>query len=228
MYIIRLLSIVKWMGREKILDNVDLAVEAGELVVVRGRSGVGKTTLAKIISLLIKPDEGSLEFMNRDITDINESERAFLRLKYIGYIDQMFKLIPSISVADNVELPLKLLGIPRNERRKKVSDILAYLGLEDKMYRYPDELSGGEKQRIAIARALVKDPILVVGDEPISNLDDNTAHKVMEIFRKYIDEKGTAIIITTTDLYQNYNSDKDLLLVNGKLYTSHYPLVSSV
>ncbi|MEM4744306.1 MAG: ABC transporter ATP-binding protein [Ignisphaera sp.] len=222
MYIIRLLSIVKWMGREKILDNVDLAVEAGELVVVRGRSGVGKTTLAKIISLLIKPDEGSLEFMNRDITDINESERAFLRLKYIGYIDQMFKLIPSISVADNVELPLKLLGIPRNERRKKVSDILAYLGLEDKMYRYPDELSGGEKQRIAIARALVKDPILVVGDEPISNLDDNTAHKVMEIFRKYIDEKGTAIIITTTDLYQNYNSDKDLLLVNGKLYTSHY------
>ncbi|MEM1683993.1 MAG: ABC transporter ATP-binding protein [Ignisphaera sp.] len=223
MYIIRLLSIVKWMGREKILDNVDLAVEAGELVVVRGRSGVGKTTLAKIISLLIKPDEGSLEFMNRDITDINESERAFLRLKYIGYIDQMFKLIPSISVADNVELPLKLLGIPRNERRKKVSDILAYLGLEDKMYRYPDELSGGEKQRIAIARALVKDPILVVGDEPISNLDDNTAHKVMEIFRKYIDEKGTAIIITTTDLYQNYNSDKDLLLVNGKLYTSHYP-----
>lgn len=228
MYIIRLLSIVKWMGREKILDNVDLAVEAGELVVVRGRSGVGKTTLAKIISLLIKPDEGSLEFMNRDITDINESERAFLRLKYIGYIDQMFKLIPSISVADNVELPLKLLGIPRNERRKKVSDILAYLGLEDKMYRYPDELSGGEKQRIAIARALVKDPILVVGDEPISNLDDNTAHKVMEIFRKYIDEKGTAIIITTTDLYQNYNSDKDLLLVNGKLYTSHYTLVSSV
>lgn len=223
MYIIRLLSIVKWMGREKILDNVDLAVEAGELVVVRGRSGVGKTTLAKIISLLIKPDEGSLEFMNRDITDINESERAFLRLKYIGYIDQMFKLIPSISVADNVELPLKLLGIPRNERRKKVSDILAYLGLEDKMYRYPDELSGGEKQRIAIARALVKDPILVVGDEPISNLDDNTAHKVMEIFRKYVDEKGTAIIITTTDLYQNYNSDKDLLLVNGKLYTSHYP-----
>ncbi|MEM0489819.1 MAG: ABC transporter ATP-binding protein [Ignisphaera sp.] len=222
MYIIRLLSIVKWMGREKILDNVDLAVEAGELVVVRGRSGVGKTTLAKIISLLIKPDEGSLEFMNRDITDINESERAFLRLKYIGYIDQMFKLIPSISVADNVELPLKLLGIPRNERRKKVSDILAYLGLEDKMYRYPDELSGGEKQRIAIARALVKDPILVVGDEPISNLDDNTAHKVMEIFRKYVDEKGTAIIITTTDLYQNYNSDKDLLLVNGKLYTSHY------
>jgi len=210
------------MGREKILDNVDLAVEAGELVVVRGRSGVGKTTLAKIISLLIKPDEGSLEFMNRDITDINESERAFLRLKYIGYIDQMFKLIPSISVADNVELPLKLLGIPRNERRKKVSDILAYLGLEDKMYRYPDELSGGEKQRIAIARALVKDPILVVGDEPISNLDDNTAHKVMEIFRKYVDEKGTAIIITTTDLYQNYNSDKDLLLVNGKLYTSHY------
>ncbi|MEM0371814.1 MAG: ABC transporter ATP-binding protein [Ignisphaera sp.] len=222
MYIIRLLSIVKWMGREKILDNVDLAVEAGELVVVRGRSGVGKTTLAKIISLLIKPDEGSLEFMNRDITDINESERAFLRLKYIGYIDQMFKLIPSISVADNVELPLKLLGIPRNERRKKVSDILAYLGLEDKMYRYPDELSGGEKQRIAIARALVKDPILVVGDEPISNLDDNTAHKVMEIFRKYVDEKGAAIIITTTDLYQNYNSDKDLLLVNGKLYTSHY------
>ncbi|MEM1897100.1 MAG: ABC transporter ATP-binding protein [Ignisphaera sp.] len=222
MYIIRLLSIVKWMGREKILDNVDLAVETGELVVVRGRSGVGKTTLAKIISLLIKPDEGSLEFMNRDITDINESERAFLRLKYIGYIDQMFKLIPSISVADNVELPLKLLGIPRNERRKKVSDILAYLGLEDKMYRYPDELSGGEKQRIAIARALVKDPILVVGDEPISNLDDNTAHKVMEIFRKYVDEKGAAIIITTTDLYQNYNSDKDLLLVNGKLYTSHY------
>jgi len=207
------------MGREKILDNVDLAIEAGELVVVRGRSGVGKTTLAKILSLLIKPDEGSLEFIDRDVTSINEGERAFLRLKYIGYIDQMFKLIPSISVADNVELPLKLLGIPRNERRRKVSDILAYLGLEDKMYRYPDELSGGERQRVAIARALAKDPILVVGDEPISNLDDNTAQTVMKLFRRYVDEKGTAIIVTTTDLHQNYNSDKDLLLVNSKLHT---------
>lgn len=216
---LRLLSICKSIGGNIVLNNIDLDIGSGDIIVVRGRSGVGKTTLAKIASLLLKPDKGSIEFMNKDITSLNNSMISYLRLRYIGYIDQMFRLIPYISVYENIELPLKMIGIPKNKRRKKILDIASLLGIDDKLYRYPDELSGGEKQRAVIVRAIAKEPKLIVGDEPTSNLDDYTAQNIVKIFREIANDKDIAILITTTDFYQDFAQDKDLLLSNGRLYT---------
>ena len=215
--IIRLEGISKVVGREKVLDNIDLVVEPGSLVVVRGRSGVGKTTLAKIASLLLRPDHGRILFRGQDITDKNDSYWSWIRLKHIGYIDQFFRLIPTLTILENVELPLALLGIDKSTRVDKALEILDELGLKDKVYRYPLELSGGERQRVAIARALVKDPILLVGDEPFSNLDEETISIVLDIFKRMCKEKKTGILLTTTDLYYRFNADMDFLLINSKL-----------
>ena len=215
--IIKLESVSKVVGREKVLDNIDLVVEPGSFVVVRGRSGVGKTTLAKIASLLLKPDHGRIIFRGQDITSKSNGYWSWIRLRYIGYIDQFFRLIPSLTILENVELPLALLGIDKSTRVNKALEILDELGLKDKVYRYPLELSGGERQRVAIARALVKDPILLVGDEPFSNLDEETISIVLDIFKRMCKEKKTGILLTTTDLYYRFNADMDFLLINSKL-----------
>ncbi len=215
--IIKLERISKTLGHEKVLDNVDLVIEPGSFIVVRGRSGVGKTTLAKIASLLLRPDNGRIYFRGEDITDKSDNYWSWIRLKYIGYIDQYYRLIPTFTVLDNVELPLALLGVDKKTRREKALKILSKLGIRDKAYKYPSELSGGQRQRVAIARALIKDPVLIVGDEPLSNLDEETSAIVLKIFKETIKEKNTGILLTTTDLYYEYNADKDLILVNGKL-----------
>ncbi|MCD6301147.1 MAG: ABC transporter ATP-binding protein [Staphylothermus sp.] len=196
---------------------MDLVIEPGSFIVVRGRSGVGKTTLAKIVSLLLRPDSGRIYFRGEDITNKNDSYWSWIRLKYIGYIDQFFKLIPTFTILENVELPLALLGIDKNTRRNKALKLLSELGLKDKAHSYPSELSGGQRQRVAIARALIKDPILIVGDEPLSNLDEETSSIVLNIFRKIAREKNAGILLTTTDLYYEYNTNRDLILVNNKL-----------
>jgi len=215
--IIRLESVSKVVGKEKVLDNIDLVVEPGSLIVVRGRSGVGKTTLAKIASLLLRPDHGRIFFRERDITDKSDSYWSWIRLRYIGYIDQFFRLIPTLTIPENVELPLALLGIDKNTRMNKALELLSELGLGDKVYRYPLELSGGERQKVAIARALVKDPLLIIGDEPLSNLDEDASLIVLGIFKRIAREKGTGILLTTTDLCYEFNADKDLMLLNNKL-----------
>jgi len=215
--IIKLESVSKVVGREKVLDNIDRVVEPGSFVVVRGRSGVGKTTLAKIASLLLRPDHGRILFRGQDITSKSNGYWSWIRLKYIGYIDQFFRLIPTLTILENVELPLALLGIDKSTRVDKALEILDELGLKDKVYRYPLELSGGERQRVVIARALVKDPLLIIGDEPLSNLDEETSLIVLSIFRRMAREKAAGILLTTTDLYYNFNADKDLLLYSNRL-----------
>lgn len=219
MDIVRLINVRKRVGREIVLDGVDLAVSPREIVLIRGRSGVGKTTLAKILALIHPPDSGEVLFLGENITSSSDGVRSMIRLKHIGYIDQHFKLIPSLTVLENVELPLRLMGAPRDKRRREAVNLLSRLGLEEKLHKYPHELSGGERQRVAIARALVKKPKLIVGDEPLSNLDDHTANKVMSILDEYIAENNGGVVITTTDLYRRIpNISRDLALVNGRLH----------
>ena len=217
MTIVELIEVKKYINKDLVLNGVNIAINEGEIIAVRGRSGVGKTTLAKIVALLYKPDNGSIIFMGKDVSNASDRVRSVIRLKYIGYIDQFFQLLPNINVLENVELPLKLMGMPKNKRRKRALELLSLLGLEDKAYKYPYELSGGERQRVAIARALVKKPILIVGDEILSNLDDYTAQNVMKILRRISKENKCGVLITTTDLYRPLDVDKDLVLINGKI-----------
>lgn len=215
MELLELRSVSKVVGNELVLVGVSLSLKSGDVLVVRGRSGVGKTTLAKIASLQLVPDEGSVKFMGIDLTNSNDDLRSLLRLRYVGYVDQEYTLLPRLTVRENVELPLALLGIPKKEREDRVRYILDQVGLGGLEDRYPTELSGGERQRVAIARALVKKPKLLVADEPFSNLDEITTSKIVSLLKTLLPE--TAILITTTDLSADYGIGVSKFLVRGKL-----------
>ena len=206
-----------FIGGEEVLRGVDLVIGKGEVVIVRGRSGVGKTTLARVAALLITPTSGRVVFMGKDVSSAPDPVRSLLRLKLIGYVDQSYTLIPSMTLLDNVALPLRLAGIGRRESVERASEALEALGIGDLARRYPREVSGGQRQRAAIARALVKRPRLVVADEPFSNLDDETTTSVLSVLKNYARSSGAGVLITTTDLLTEYGCDKDLSLVRGVL-----------
>lgn len=214
--VLKLTNVKKFVSGDLILDGVSLTISEGEVIVVRGRSGVGKTTLARISSLIDEPDEGVVVFRGVKVSGGSDYLRSELRLRYIGYVDQFFKLLPNLTVFENVELPLRLLGVPRDVRRERVLSMLRRLGLSGKEFRLPSELSGGERQRVAIARALVKNPLLVVLDEPFSNLDDHSISRVMGVIKE-LSNRCVGVLITTTDLYRPIEASKDLFLISGKL-----------
>lgn len=205
-------------GTETIIKDVTLSIREGEIIVVRGRSGVGKTTLARIAALLLEPSAGKIFFMNNDVTSLGDHSKSKLRLKYIGYVDQFHKLLPNLTVIDNVVLPLRLMGYKKQEAYREAIEILKALDIHHIKDKYPNEISGGQKQRVAIARALAKKPILFVGDEPFSNLDDETMNLVFDILLKHAKEKNMAALITTTDLYTKYPSHTEYQLNQGTLY----------
>jgi putative ABC transport system ATP-binding protein len=218
--VLTLRGVRKAVGSEVVLDEVSLELKPGRALVVRGRSGVGKTTLARIASLQQLPDSGYVEFLGYDVTSLSESARSSLRLMYVGYVDQEFTLLPKLTVYGNVELPLLLMGVPKEERTRRVLHYLKLLGVSHLSSRYPQELSGGERQRVAIARALVKKPKLLVADEPFSNLDEVTTSTVLEVLREAMRDLGTAVLILTTDLYADYGIGEVRFLQRGKLTSS--------
>ncbi|MEM2847997.1 MAG: ABC transporter ATP-binding protein [Zestosphaera sp.] len=215
--LLELRDVSKVVGNEFVLAGVSLSLRRGEVLVIRGRSGVGKTTLAKIASLLLTPDKGFVKFMSNDLSNSSDNLKSLLRLKYIGYVDQEYALLPRLTVYENVELPLALLGTPKIERRGRVNEVLNQVGLGGLENRYPAELSGGERQRVAIARALVKKPRLLVADEPFSNLDEITTSNIVRLFKTLVSETEAAILITTTDLNTDYGIGTSKFLIHGKL-----------
>lgn len=214
---LELQGVAKKINGERVLENIDLTIPRGVIVVVRGRSGVGKSTLAKIAALIIDPDSGRVVFNGRDVSGLSEHEKSALRLRYIGYVDQDCTLINELTVWENIELPLKLLGVEKNRRIEIVNSVVEALGLKGLEYRRPRELSGGQRQRVAIARALAKKPLLLVADEPLAHLDDETARIVLDYIREVAGETGMSVLMTTTDLYTRLEVDRDYLLVNGVL-----------
>jgi len=214
---LELQGVAKKINGERVLENIDLTIPRGVIVVVRGRSGVGKSTLAKIAALIIDPDSGRVVFNGRDVSGLSEHEKSALRLRYIGYVDQDCTLINELTVWENIELPLKLLGVEKNRRIEIVNSVVEALGLKGLEYRRPRELSGGQRQRVAIARALAKKPLLLVADEPLAHLDDETARIVLDYIREVVGETGMSVLMTTTDLSTRLEVDRDYLLVNGVL-----------
>jgi len=181
------------------LDNITLEFSKGEFCGLIGPSGSGKTTLLNIIGALDSPTEGDIRVIDEKIGNLSQKDSAELRNHHIGFIFQTYNLLPVYSVYENVELPLLLLRMPREERRQKVLDALDWLGMTDKINSRPAQLSGGEKQRVAVARAVVKRPELVLADEPTANLDSENSFNIMDMMVRLNRELKTTFIFATHD-----------------------------
>ncbi len=204
-------------GTYFVLKGVNLKIKEGDFISVKGKSGIGKTTLLKLIGLIDTPTKGKVLFYGRNVTVLKDEELSEFRLKKIGFVFQFFNLIPSLSVLENIELPMAIAGLKKSERRKKAFTLLKKFKLEKLAYRMPDEISGGEKQRIAIIRALVNEPRVIVADEPTANLDEENTFKVLTLLKKINAERRVTIILATTSFQEEIPSNRNYTLKNGKL-----------
>jgi len=201
----------------KAVNGVDLTIEAGEYVSIMGPSGSGKSTLLNLIALLDRPSAGEYRFNGRAVTDLSDDELAAVRRHAIGFIFQSFHLIPRLTAAQNVELPLTLAGVPRAERADKVSRALAATGLSDRAGHRPQELSGGQRQRVAIARAIVMNPPLILADEPTGNLDTGSGAQVVELLESLRRDQGVTLIVVTHDADLGRRAERQIRIVDGAI-----------
>ena len=201
-------------GEVPVLSDISLSLLAGETLALRGESGSGKSTLLHIAGALELPDGGSVEIAGKDLSEMDDAERAAVRRRDVAIIFQQFNLIPSLTVASNITFQANLSG-PVD--KTKIEKIVSALGLMDQMKKYPEALSGGQQQRVAIARALVAEPKLLLADEPTGNLDEKTAQAVLEQMLKLVGETDTALMVVTHSQNVAARMDRQLLLIEGKL-----------
>ena len=199
----------------KALDGVDLDIHPGEMISILGPSGSGKTTLVNLISCLDVPTEGTLTLAGKPVTDLSEDRLAEARRGMLGFIFQKFHLIPTLTVAENVELPLMFLKRPVD--RAATQAVLQQVGLENRAGHLPRQLSGGEMQRVAIARALIARPRILIADEPTGNLDKANGDAIFRLFRKLCREQGLTLVVTTHNLALGHEADRVITLEDGKI-----------
>ncbi len=201
------------------LDDVSAGIEKGELVSLVGPSGSGKTSLLNILGCLDRPTSGTVRVEGQDLFRMSDQELTRFRATSLGFIFQAFNLFDLLSARENVEYPLHLNAISKEERHARATDALSRVGLEGKADRRPDQLSGGEKQRVAIARALVHTPALILADEPTANLDSSTGHTIIELLATLNKELGATFLIATHDPALIASAPRTLTLHDGKLAT---------
>jgi putative ABC transport system ATP-binding protein len=180
------------------LHELDLRIDAGEYVAVMGPSGSGKSTLLNLLGLLDRPTAGTYHLEGRDITTLSGVEQAEVRSRRIGFVFQSFHLVPRLSAAENIALPMMLAGIPPAERARRVAQALDDYGLADRSHHRPDQLSGGQRQRVAIARATIMQPAMILADEPTGNLDRATGDEVIRLLEE-LNARGVTLIVVTHD-----------------------------
>lgn len=186
-------------GEVVAVDGVDLAVSAGEIVAITGRSGSGKTTLLNLLGGLDDPSEGSVHLLGESLAELSAHELALRRRRHLGFVFQGFGLLPMLSAAENVEVPMRLVGVSPDERRIRALELLDVVGLGHRTNHRPQELSGGEQQRVAIARAVANGPEVILADEPTGQLDSRTGTAIVKVIADLVEERGMAAIIVTHD-----------------------------
>jgi len=215
---IELRNVSKRYGRGAIgASEVDLTVEPGELVALFGPSGSGKSTMLQIMGLLVKPDSGEVYLDGERVDGLDEGAASELRRTKVGFVFQAFGLLPLLSAGENVEVGLRLLGMGRRGTRQRVADALGAVGLDHRVKHRPDELSGGEQQRVAVARALVHSPQYLLADEPTGELDTETGAAILDLLKRVAGE-GTAVVVASHDPKVLEVASRALFVRDGKLH----------
>ncbi|GAA3594616.1 ABC transporter ATP-binding protein [Kineosporia mesophila] len=204
-------------GSSQVLHDVSFDVAAGTLVALVGRSGSGKTTLLNMVGGLDRPDAGTVLVDGADVTALDEAGRSRLRRDKVSYVFQTFGLVPVLSAAENVGIPLRMRHTPREEREKRVARLLDLVGLAGHARQRPDELSGGQQQRVAIARALASSPRLLVADEPTGQLDAETGLSVMALLRGVVESEGVTALVSTHDPVMMRLADRIVRISDGRV-----------
>ena len=199
------------------LRGIDLTVPRGRFVAIQGRSGSGKTTLLDCIGALDYPTRGKVWVAGREITTMSETERTLFRRRHVGFVFQSFALIPTLSAAENVDVPLRLAGLNATERRRRVQTCLEMVGLSAHAGHRPYELSGGQQQRVAIARAIALNPPLILADEPTGELDSASGAEMLALFRSLVDEQEVTLILAGHDPAVAQFADAVHRIVDGRL-----------
>ncbi len=212
------ISRIFYMGDQAVhaLDQVDLTILPGEYVSIMGPSGSGKSTLLNMIGLLDRPDSGQYLLDGKNVTDLSETEQANVRREKIGFVFQSFHLVPRMTAAENIELPLMLSGMPPTDRKTRVAETMQAFNLSDRAQHRPAELSGGQRQRVAIARATIMRPTVILADEPTGNLDHRIGAEVVALLET-LQQSGTTLIIVTHDLELGLRAQRKIGMRDGRV-----------
>lgn len=201
------------------LRDINLTLNAGEYVSIMGPSGSGKSTLLNMLGLLDRPSSGTYLLDGVNTTTLNDEQQARVRREKIGFVFQSFHLVPRLSAASNIELPMILAGIPAEQRKLRVDELIGSYGLRDRADHRPDQLSGGQRQRVAIARATVMHPAVLLADEPTGNLDQTTGKEVMALLER-LAEQGVTLIMVTHDPKLGQRASRQIQMVDGQILAS--------
>lgn len=210
-------SFVEGERERVVFRDAELAITPGEWVFLLGRSGSGKSTLLNLLSGIDLPDRGEVLIEGRALNRMSERERTLFRRYHIGFVFQFYNLIPTLTVFENILLPLELAGLLTDLHRARARELLDAVGLADRERAFPDRLSGGEQQRVAVARALVHEPKLLLADEPTGNLDAETGRQVLDLFQRLLRPSGTTLVLVTHSAEVAALADRVLTIINGVL-----------
>ncbi len=205
------------------LDGVDLDIARGEFVSIMGRSGSGKSTLLNLLGCLDRPTKGTVSIDGVITSELSSSQLPKIRREKIGFIFQNFNLLPSLTALENVMLPLRYARVPAQTRARRAREALERVGLSDRVQHRPPEMSGGEQQRVAVARAIVTRPAIILGDEPTGELDTHTAREIIDMLREFNEELSQTIVIVTHDPLIGERTDRIIRLLDGKIASEERP-----
>ncbi len=213
-------GITKSFGSLQVLKGIDLHIDKGEVVSIVGPSGAGKTTLLQIIGTLDKPDSGQIIIDGTDVSSLSRKKLSEFRNQHIGFVFQFHQLLPEFTALENIMIPAFIAGKSRSEAKKKAEELLDFMGLSDRAGHKPSELSGGEKQRVAVARALINNPAVILADEPSGSLDSKNKEELHQLFFNLRDKFGQTFVIVTHDEHLARITDRTIAMRDGMLETA--------